>query len=53
MFEFIMLGVRYGLLAAATVGTFAVGLAVLTPVAVLAWTLSTMILGAGGKKDDC
>lgn len=49
MVEFIMLGIKYGAMAAATAGAFAVGIAVLLPVVVLAWTIVGFVLKFGGR----
>ena len=52
MFESALLaGLKYGLIGSAAVGTFAVGIAALLPVVVLAYVAVGAILSVGGNKN--
>lgn len=51
MLEYIVMGAKYGLLAATTVGVFAVCVTLLTPVVLLAINATTAVLNIGGKKN--
>ena len=52
MIDFLILGLRYGLIAAGAVGSFALCIAFFLPVIVLAYTFVGMILSFGGKKHE-
>lgn len=52
MFESALLaGLKYGLIGSVTVGTFAVGIAVLLPVIILAFVAAGSVMSMGGKKN--
>lgn len=51
MIDYIILGAKYGILAATTVGVFAACVALLTPIVLLAFNAVAAVLSIGGYKN--
>lgn len=49
--DYILLGVKYGLMAATTVGVFAACVVLLTPIVLIAANVISAILSIGGKDN--